>query len=247
MAQLLPILDGRVETPAEIRLPARRIWDQGSVDCCLSCAWASSFEALRPAYPLLSPLFHYYDARVASYENPNLYFNGVEFEPALSCVRSSGISSHNSFPNPRSPAEPITPGDAVRDPASARTDALQYVLGRDAYGLDLCVSMGSNPEQWIDALIRQHPILMVIQPDISYEAMKNGGANSIWLANGQRNLGPTHAVVIIGYFDEVKSFVVQDSRGTSFGRGGQWLLPVSHASSKLVESVFEIGQSLLSF
>jgi hypothetical protein len=247
MPQLLPILESREVTPDLVRLPARSIWNQGEVDCCLSCAWTTTLEALRTSYPALSPLFHYYEARIRSGQDPRTDFHGLAWEHGFLVVRETGISSYSRHSQPPTLQNPITSATAsLETSSSARSDAAQYRLGTDQYSLDLFRRLGqAEPERdWVAALGRAHPILMILQPDSSYWAMRNGAA-STWHANGGITFDPLHAVAIIGFFRESSSFVVQDSRGPEFGRGGQWLLPFTTAISGLIHSVYEIGESPL--
>ena len=45
---------------------------------------------------------------------------------------------------------------------------------------------------------------------------------------------------MIGYDDVVGAFVVQDSRGPDFGRGGQWYLLYAAVRSAMLTEAFEI-------
>jgi hypothetical protein len=47
-----------------------------------------------------------------------------------------------------------------------------------------------------------------------------------------------HAVAILGTSAARSAFVVQDSRGSAFGAGGQWYLPYRHADSSAIDRSF---------
>jgi hypothetical protein len=111
----------------------------------------------------------------------------------------------------------------------------------------LLKSLGvSSPETtWVRALSAGHPLLLVIYPDSSYRLMENG-ARDRWTADGDHASMNRHAVTVIGYFRNSASFVIQDSRGPKFGRGGQWLLSErAAASTRHLDTVHEIGRSEL--
>ena len=89
------------------------------------------------------------------------------------------------------------------------------------------------------ALDRGHGVLLGIRLDGRYSDLL-GGANR-WDARGPAMGGAGHAVAVIGYSDRVQAFVIQDSRGTDFGQGGQWYLPYSATRSNLILEAIEIG------
>lgn len=221
---LLPILS-RVQRSDEVSLPARQIFDQGSVNCCFSCALASAIEARGAAVPPLAPLYHFHFAGGASRIETGL--TDTEAKSALIAKGMSAFTHHpfaisttNVRKVPGDSAVADGPRNKPRDPKS-NTLLWKRIRNTDA------------ERSWVRHLRAGAPIVIGLQPNDDYLAL-----------NAQRptlrtNAGPysriAHAAVVLGYRDAVSAFVIQDSRrGTDFGVGGQWFLPYSLATSPFV-------------
>jgi hypothetical protein len=218
-----------------VRLPARRFYDQGTrINCCLSCALATCLEARYPSYPALAPLFHYYWARPS-----RARFDAVTISNAFLASQLRGfcklVLHDHAFTEQGATMLPTD--DAMRDGESRR-------MGVDPdTGEVLAVWLPSSDPLpwWKRALSLGYPILLGIVPDDAYWALRNGLER--WRAPGPAAPGAKHAVAVLGYDDAESAFIVQDSRGQEFGRGGQWFFDYDGLDSPLVYAAYGIGAS----
>lgn len=204
-------------------LPVPFVRDQGDVPCCVSIAVATCMEILdarEGAVRRLAPLFNYYVTRSGA---AALEF--VEPREALKQATRYGIASAAAHPDPAR----CTDVDARREPSDeAYEDARQQriLLTPNLMRTIWYERLGDSDrvEAWRAALEGGLPVLIGFSPAAGYwtETARTGRLTG-------RGIGGSdgHAAVVVGTFRS--TFVVQDSRGRSFGRDGQWLLPFALA------------------
>jgi hypothetical protein len=224
-----------VTLPSTVKLPARKIWNQGKeINCCLSCALATCFEALYASQPALAPLFHYWWAR-ADRRNPAPLTTSAGFLAG----RMQGFCAlelHN---------KEFTVAGASDSPSDrANLDGLKRRIGLDPQSgerLYYWLPRSDAAHYWRKALASKYPILLGIHPDTSYDKLEE--ETDTWIPSGGRTSQVGHAVAVLGYEDSPGRFIAQDSRGTAFAAGGQWYLPYELASSNAVSEAYAIGAS----
>lgn len=218
---------------ARVELPARAIRDQGpEVNCCTSCALSACVEGLRTEVPELSPLFHYRmsGGRVGA--------RGLTADAALAGGRIHGFCLQSLHP-------PAITGQGLSIPASqlAIDDATKRRLrNRQGHPLWRASGFPDRVHSWRSALNRRHPVFLAIATDSPYWDLGSPGVTT-WVPSTAPPGGDgDHAVAVLGYDDDARQFIVQDSRGSSFGAGGQWFLSYRDAarSNRITES-YEIG------
>jgi hypothetical protein len=220
-----------------IELSSQRVRDQGSdVNCCTSCALAACLEALQPDGEALSPLFHYHLSRPGGAGN-----SGMTDTAALAGAYKYGLCVSRLHPTAHEP-EPVTLAAVEERPSGAAIDdgRTRWLRGRRP-GVKLWrrIRRTDAEREWKLALDRKHPVFVGILLEASYRSMK-GGAADTWRPQKAFGLLPGHAVALLGYDDAARRFIVQDSRGTSFGRQGRWFLPYESVASNAILDSFEI-------
>lgn len=208
------------QTMPTVKLPCRVIRDQGrTVNCCTSCALSACLEAARPDLPELSPMFHYRQSGGRSGSR------GLTEEAALAGAGSHGFCLQSLHPVEISDHGLSTPvsQEAIDD---GRTRRL-----RDRSGRPLWRPAGSpdRVSSWRSALDRGHPVFLTIATDHAYWNLGSSNLSTWEPTTEAPGTAGDHAVAILGYDDARGHFIVQDSRGTSFGAGGQWFLPYAAA------------------
>lgn len=224
--------------PPKVSLSARRIWCQGKeVNCCLSCALASCFEALDEGCPELAPLFHYWWARAdrstAEPLTPHEGFLAAQLKGFCK------LPLHNK--------EFSLEGARAKPSEAANTDAASRALGAEPiFGQPLCcwLPRSDATRSWKKALALKYPILLGIYLDSSYWAMKDGTVDT-WEDPGPGSPNSGHAVAVLGYDDDKGHFIAQDSRGSSFAKDGRWFIPYGVTSSNSIYGAYAIGASPL--
>lgn len=215
-----------------IRLPTRAIRDQGDdVNCCTSCALAACLEATRQDYPELSPVFHYYVSRRDWRVDRGLTMGAV-----FSGRIRNGICTQDLHDPPYSKE-----GIRVAPSGHARDDGRARRAKRDRLERFPHYPLRSSRLEWElrEALDRGHAVLLGFRLDARYADLGSGADR--WEARGPATGAVGHAAAVIGYEDAAGAFVIQDSRGPAFGRGGQWYLPYSATRSSLLLEAYEIA------
>jgi hypothetical protein len=228
MADLLPMKSFKV-TPEVITLPPRAIQDQKGIDACLSCAITSAQEARSVKEPVLAGAYHY---RLA---NPSLAAGGVAVKRALEIVRYAGLATYHGYFGgafsgtqlvwqPAHLTQKVDPKAANEAQTRRLAEGLEW-LGPGVY----VVSGGIYSAEVLRWLRKGVPSLLIFKPTPAYRALNGGTLGKpetyrLSSVDGERESLP-HAVCVLGYLQGSNDFVIQDSRGESFGAGGQWLLP----------------------
>lgn len=223
------------QVDGDVRLQARRIQDQGPVNACFSCALSTCLEAQDPAMPPLAPLFHFHHAALLW---PGAMDVGIADETvAYGAFRSHGIcrAELHDLPFTREAV-------AVEPVAAARLDARTRIPRVDENGANPWRPLFAGPlveGRWSRALARRQPVLLIVHTNTAYWTMANGAAH-VWTETRREAGGSLHAAALIGTTAERQAFIVQDSRGASFGSGGQWLLPYDLADGDAIDASFTL-------
>jgi len=230
LAELGSPVDG-----SDIRLPARRVVDQASVNACFSCALATCLEAQDTGVPPLASLFHFYYAAKLW---PGASDNGIANETiAYGAFRDHGICAGDLY------SFPFAKETLDRQPSeSAIADARGRIPPFDEQGASPWRPLYSgqlSSVRWRKALQRGQPVLLILYTNESYWNMKNGQTDA-WAATDKDFSSRLHAAAILGTNEKRKAFIVQDSRGPSFGAGGQWFLRFDLAGGSAIDASFTL-------
>jgi hypothetical protein len=211
----------------------RRIVDQKTIPCCVSCAIAAAAESANADWDALSPLFHYFVSRVDLMRLLPTQTPELTLEQAGSALESIGISLFSlhdqamDAPGVSAPPSPDARADAVRrrlEPPSTFPPVSRMELLSDY----------SREQSWKTALLTGSPILAGIDLPTDYDPKMRKASSTAG------RLGRSHAVAVIGYDDAEHSFIVQDSRGPDWFIGGQWWMPYSFAASGFVYKAYAL-------
>jgi hypothetical protein len=217
--------------PIAAGLPTRQIFQQADVNCCFSCALASAIEASDPAQLPLSPLFHFFFAG-----GQNSVEEGVTVSQAAGALLTNGVCAFNRYPlQIKRDNLGIAPSDeAVTDGQARRPMDISA-------GTLLWKPLSTVlPETvWKRHLAAGYPIVIGIQPNAKYLALD--AVNPTLADSGGPYSANGHVAAVIGYNDANREFIVQDSRGPSFGIDGQWFLPYDFCTSPFLVIAFALA------
>jgi hypothetical protein len=218
-----------IVAPPEARLPhGVPLRNQGELPCCVSIAVTACMEVLDARHDVvveLSPLFHYFLARPDPFD-----LRPLETRAALKIASEHGICVRHLHDASYDAA------GAQQDPSEeARRNARQHRLvgydpGRRSMQYELLASERVNGCR--TAIARGFPVLVAFWMTSAYHALTH--ANPVHARPTPEPSGDGHAVVAIGYDDARECLLIEDSRDTTFGSGGHWLLPYDLFDSRLV-------------
>jgi len=213
-----------------VSLPTRQVHEQGDVNCCFSCALASAVEAGDVSVPPLAPLFHFHLAGGERVVN-----QGLTLAEARRTLLMSGICAHSEH------AFPISPATVGRVPSdAARRDGLLHRPMDAAAGSLLWkpLPIFLTERSWKRCLSAGFPIVIGLRPNSAYLAL-DASQPTLQTTAGVGEV--SHAAVVIGFRDTAAAFVVQDSRGVTFGVEGQWFLPYALCGSPFLDLAFALA------
>ncbi|HJQ99901.1 MAG TPA: hypothetical protein VJ826_16415 [Candidatus Polarisedimenticolaceae bacterium] len=210
----------------------RRVLDQGSVSCCVSCALAVALETLHADWPLLAPLFHYHVARVQrGYADRD---GSIRIEDGRDVLASTGIcrESLHSYPIREEHVHTVPSPEAFRD-------ALQHRLLRAGYRLRMGEVIGTSKAVQIRArLIDGDAIVLGFRRPSRFP----GGvldARFLWddpAVDLSSALG--HCVLVTGFSDMRGALRIQDSEGAGAYDGGGWWMGYRVVDTPVAEKAY---------
>jgi hypothetical protein len=234
----LPSFDGRDEIygfPSSITLGPRRrlrhgvpVRDQGRLLCCVSIAITSCMEILDAARGdvcELSPLYHYYTALDGGAP--------ADIEPrvGLRVAARAGVCAREHH-------DMAFDDDGVGTAPSitARDDALTRRLWDRDDSTRYQLITTDRAALARTAIARGYPVFVAFHVTSAYRALADG--RFVHGVPDAESTNTGHAVVAVGYDDANATFLIEDSRGTSFGRAGHWLMPYAMLDSRFVHEAW---------
>ncbi len=201
----------------QLKTLPRRVVDQRDTECCVSCALAAAMEARQPAWPALSPLFHYH---VTRFRNGGADAYGRLFlDRALGTLTAQGIcreADHRSA---------FTPEGIVATPSDAAwRDAVARRIPRNGFFHRYRQIGGTSRAADIrDCLRAECPVVVAFTLPQEYPGTFLDHRNQ-WDTSRTRPSASRHCVLIVGFDDLRRAVQVFDSQGeTRFDRGRWWM------------------------
>ena len=204
--------------------PRNQGWGTANVPCCVSCAITAAMEIVDVkigSVTEMSELFHYFVARNSKYR-----LSAIDFRQGFKTVINHGIAPREYHPYPVSRATPMKREDALISPSSdaikaAKNYRIAYDIVRRTFKYRT-ISNYNRIEFWKTAIQRQNPVIFGFWMTEAYSNIKpenpyHGVIEGMKASDG-------HAALAIGYDEQIKSFLIKDSRGASFGKEGSWWL-----------------------
>jgi hypothetical protein len=213
--------------------------NQGTVQCCVSCALGAAMEIAHRDWPALAPLFHYW---VTVNLNHGADASGqLRLDDALATLTAQGICSHAAHNVDL--GEPYSPAMAALRPSSqAFTDGAQRTIRR--VQMRFTYSRLTGPS-WVSAirgeLRRNRPVVIGFRLPKDYAADRFLDARFEW--NDLQRVPMTdngHCVVVTGYDDSRPALRIVDSQGTNRTGGGVWWMGYRVADAGVIQDACSI-------
>ena len=205
------------------------VWNQEELNSCAACATVSAVEYLfaqrEGKWLQMSPLFVYFNARkISGKETTNAPILAAHAPAAL---LAWGVCDDESWPYIAARFNQPPPLDAYKN--ASILQAVQYARLGSAEESKASLSSG------IPAMFGSD-----IPRGYYDEARKTGSMPELGKVDGGKPSG--HAMLIVGYDDRAKSWIVRNSHGEGFGEKGYLRIPYSVFDKHVwSEDVWAIG------
>jgi C1A family cysteine protease len=200
------------------------IRDQGQQGSCASFAVASVIEYLRHDSNRYSPAFLYWNARQAV--NSTDKDSGASLYDVIKTAVQKGDCTEDLMP--------YNPDIYDASPTSTAFDEAMDCRILEAETVKL------NLDDIKSALSDGYPVIVAVRIFDSFSETNSGFVHlpsDEELSNGDRKDGhASHAMVVCGFSDKEKIFVVRNSWGTRFGVDGYCYIPYSYAQQYFVQA-----------
>jgi len=215
---------GAMAGSATLPVLPRRTVNQGSTQCCVSCALGAAMEALHGDWDALSPMFHYHVTRFVRGRGDAQ--GHLSFEDGFETLTTHGIcreADHASVFDDR--------GIAARPSSAAFADAASRVVGLNGLFFPVEEIASTSRAADIRTHIRSgHPVVILFNLPMGYPKTFPTASDD-WIDPGTPPAsGSSHCVLIVGFNDlrgggSVRGAVqVFDSQGTNaFDKGLWWM------------------------
>ncbi len=198
---------------------------QGSIGSCTAHALVGNLELLarKAGRPVrrLSRLFVYYNARVL--EGTAATDDGAMIRNGVKTLRNDGVCPETLWPyRVRRYAEPPPPPCYA---AAAGHRVLSYHRVRGLAEMRRCLAEG-------------YPFVFGLTTYAAFEGPRVARTGRVDLPQrGEAEKGG-HSVCAVGYDDRTRRFLVRNSWGADWGRGGYFTLPYEYAANPRLASDF---------
>jgi len=206
-----------VERSVDLRASFTVPKNQGELGTCTAFALVSIFEHImkkaNPSNPDLSEMFVFYnavDTGGVSWEDK--LKGGTSFFEAAGAMSALGICSEDLCPYGKTLLKPSP--EAYADGKTRLVKTVKNVEVRH--------------EAFVSAISEGYPIAISLRIFDSFQADGNGFVYCPTDQQASQEEGGCHALVICGYSEDEKVYIVRNSWGTSFGDKGYCYIPFSY-------------------
>lgn len=216
---------GHVEKESvDLREKFEKIRNQGNQSSCAAFAVASTIEALRHDHNLYSPAYLYWNAReVDGNTNED---TGSSLFKVLKGAMDKGVCNEEMMKY--NPAV-----YNVRPTVKADNDATDCMV------LEAC-NVNLNVDDIRSALSEGYPVIVAVRIFDSFADSKSGFVSlptrAEVIASDTNEKHAYHAMVVCGYSDKERFFLVRNSWGTQFGDKGYCYIPYVYAKQYFLQA-----------
>ena len=197
----------------DLRPKITKIYNQGSLGSCTANAIAEAIKYIQPEF-FPSRLFIYYNERVI--EGTVREDSGAQIRDGIKSVASTGVCPEVECP--------YIISNFARKPSrkayqEAKKDVItSYLRVSNAQEIKSCIAQG-------------YPVVFGFTVYESFESQKTAKTGIVSMPTESDVLVGGHAVLAVGYDDEKKLVIVQNSWGRAWGDEGYFYLPYDYMFS----------------
>ena len=226
-------LKGRLPDRVDLAAGCPAVEDQGALGSCTACASTSAMEFLFKKLkgadsPAMSRLFNYYMTRVTYEHVDPTDDSGAEIRNVMKSLHKFGSCVETLWPYDITKFSTVPP-----DPAKADALTHQIILYRK---LPACAMTQAIKRCLVDG----YPVVggFVVPESALSDAVATTGV--VPYPTQDETIVGGHAIMIVGYADDTKTFKFQNSWGTSWGKAGYGYLPYQYADNWLLMDCWTI-------
>lgn len=198
--------------------------DQGKQGCCASFAVSSVIEALRGDKNRYSPAYLYWSARAEKSKTD--MDSGASLVDVIKAASQKGVCLEQSMPY-NSDIFTLAPSDM------AKKEALECMIIE-------AKSVNPRLRDIKSAISDGHPVIIAAKIFDSFSNTRSGFVrhpSNSELTSGSRSDGHgNHAMVVCGFSDKERVFIVRNSWGKNFGENGYCYIPYSYAQKYFLQA-----------
>lgn len=195
----------------DLRSKFNEVFDQGKIGSCTANALTSIFEYDKP---------HFKGSRLFLYYNERLYINETHKDEGA--YLSDGIISLKSYGICEEIYHPYIISNVFKEPSKEA-----YENAKNYYVLET-FNISNDINEIKSWLIKNEPIAIAIAV---YSNFMNSKTGLIELPNETDNFVGGHAVIICGFDDKNRRFILRNSWGVYWGDKGYFYLPYDYISN----------------
>jgi C1A family cysteine protease len=226
--------DLKFSAPAGVDLPPKvdltsqcpPVYDQGQLGSCSANAIGAAFEfeLLKQKLPDFMPsrLFIYYNERVI--ENTITTDSGAQIRDGIKSISAQGVCPEASWPY-------VISEFAVKPFLACYQDALKNKAVT-------YLRIPQQVDQMKGCLASGYPFVIGFTVYSAFESVAVGKSGELNLpAKGEKVVGG-HAVLVVGYDDSSRRFIVRNSWGADWGTKGYFTMPYDYLTNDDLSSDF---------
>jgi len=229
----LPQKMKKLPTKVDLRVDTLPTYDQGALGSCtanaISAAYA--FDVLKQkeeAFYIPSRLFIYYNERVI--EGTVNQDSGAMLRDGIKSINKVGVCTEDSWPYDISKFT-NKPTDSCYKEASGNKSVLYKKVSRSLYDFKSCLASG-------------FPFVGGFSVYESFESKEVAQTGKMPMPNPSERLLGGHAILVIGYDDDINCFIVRNSWGSKWGDKGHFYMPYDYLTNSSLSNDFWVVQKV---
>jgi C1A family cysteine protease len=208
-----------VQSGVDLRSQMPPVYDQGSLGSCTANALCAAFAYIVRNFRG-SRLFLYYNARVL--ENTTDYDAGAYIHTSINTLKTQGLCAEAGWPY-------VTSKFATKPPTICYRAGLQNRI-INAYNVP------TNLASMKASLIAKRPFVLAFFVYQSFYTMSVARTGIVPMPGKNESVMGGHAVLVCGYNDVRRWFIVRNSWGAGWGDRGYFYMPYAYFTDPALTS-----------
>jgi C1A family cysteine protease len=229
----LPKKMKKLPAKVDLRKNDLPIFDQGALGSCtanaISTAFAFSvFKQQEEEFYVPSRLFIYYNERLM--EGTVDRDSGAMLRDGIKSINKVGVCTEDSWPYVISKFK-NKPTDSCYKEASDNKAVKYERLNRSLYDFKSCLASG-------------FPFVGGFAVYESFQSREVAKTGKMPMPDKEERMLGGHAIIVMGYDDEMECFIVQNSWGTKWGDKGYFYMPYEYLTNRQLSDDFWVVQKV---
>jgi C1A family cysteine protease len=200
----------------DLRAQCPAVYDQGQLGSCTanSIGGAIEFELMKQKAPVFMPsrLFIYYNERVI--ENTVSSDNGAQIRDGIKTVNQQGVCPETAWPYNISEFAQKPHASCYQQGLQHKVTSYQRV-NRSVAQMEGCLADG-------------YPFVIGFTVYDSFESAQVAKTGILQMPAKSEKVVGGHAVLVVGYNDTQKTFIIRNSWGDGWGQKGYFTMPFDY-------------------